>query len=143
MCHYIQSPTQFNVKNNNLIFFSGPSSLGIWNDLNDVDLAVDKPDALSSTSRKRRKTPLLDLNLDDDDYINDEPVAPHKRSKLDIMFEEDLEMALALSASTVCGKPLKYNSNKNHSTSEGICPHKCVKLSHPGSCPPCLASISQ
>ena len=33
--------------------------MGIWNDLNDVDLAVDKPDALSSTSRKRRKTPLL------------------------------------------------------------------------------------
>ena len=38
---------------------AGPSSLGIWDDLNDVDLAVDKPDALSSTSRKRRKTPLL------------------------------------------------------------------------------------
>ena len=39
---------------------AGPSSLGIWDDLNDVDLAVDKPDALSSTSRKRRKTPLKD-----------------------------------------------------------------------------------
>ena len=49
------------------------------------------------------------------------------------------------SCGEVCGKPLKYNSNNNHnsSTSEGVCPHKCVELCHPGPCPPCVASILQ
>ena len=47
------------------------------------------------------------------------------------------------SCGEVCGKPLKYNSNNNHSTSEGVCPHKCIELCHPGPCPPCVASILQ
>merc|ERR1712018_605389 len=115
---------------------AGPSSLGIWNDLNDVDLAVDKPDA---SSRKRRKTPLLDLNLDDDDHINDqsEPstssgtgTVSNKRSKLDIMsaltdvenevdsnllkeIEKDLDESRPSSTSTTSSSLVKESSTNN------------------------------
>ena len=67
---------------------------GIWNNLtNDEDggfvegTESEKTEVTSSTRRKRRKTPLLDLNLED--HINDtsEPSTSgiSKRPKLDIM----------------------------------------------------------